>query len=112
MILYSNNNCLEKKSKYRNNKTEESFKISKNLNKNNKQIIENDKYYRAKADNYNNMHFDAKIGINLWEILFPEMLVKQFIVKIKNERTTYRCKQKDNFNFSKDGKKKKYHNFA
>jgi len=57
MPLYINNNSLDKKSK-------ESFKIIKDLNKNNKQINENDKNYKAETDNYSNMDLDTKISNN------------------------------------------------
>ena len=54
------NNKLEKKSKYKKPKSRESFKSCKNLNKNIKQMIENDKNGKFKTENYSNMFLATK----------------------------------------------------
>jgi len=59
-IPLHNNNKLEKKSKYKKSKSRESFKSCKNLNKNIKQMIENDKNGKFKTENYNNMFLATK----------------------------------------------------
>ena len=57
--LHSHNKFLEKKSKYKKEKSRGSFKSCKNLNKNIKQMIENEKNSKAK-ENHNNMNLLTK----------------------------------------------------
>jgi CTD small phosphatase-like protein 2 len=54
--LHNNNKYTEKKSKYKKQKTKESFNSCKNLKKNINQMIENVRTFKGKTENYSNMY--------------------------------------------------------